>query len=155
MYNNKPKPIPFEDISDDELCQYCSRTNYGEIKFVDSPDGPIYCEGRWCEEAYDAYLEDFYNAKPDTEDEEFFGQHMTDEEFYQEYGFSKAIGVGIFKLSDDYKNFLKEFGTDGVIKYLNDIENSSVNIKNHSEESLSNSECISPMEEFFNKYNIK
>lgn len=147
MYNNKPKPIPFEDISDDELCQYCSRTNYGEIKFVDSPDGPIYCEDRWCEEAYDAYLEDFYNAKPDTEDEEFF----------RTYGITRETAKIINNMDDSIKNSLKIFGTDGTIKYLKDIENGvfADYTINDSEESLPNSGPISPMEEFFNKYNIK
>lgn len=155
MKYNNPKPIPFEDMDVEILCQYCEKTDYGNEAYYHTPHGIESCEGRWCEEAYDAYLEDFYNAQPDTEDEEFFGQHMADKEFYQEYGFPKEIASGVFNLSDNDKNFLKTFGTDGVIKYLNDIENNTVNIKNHSEESLPNLEPISPMEEFFNKYNIK
>lgn len=48
-----------EELFDvDGLCQYCSETNYGEHSCSSSPNGMICCEGRWCDEAYEAYLEE-------------------------------------------------------------------------------------------------
>ena len=142
MKHNKPKPIPFEDM-DRELCQYCEKTNYGNEAYYQTPHGIESCEGRWCEEAYDAYLEDFYNAQSDTEDEEFF----------RTYGITRETA----SMDDSIKNSLKIFGTNGTIKYLKDSENGVFTncAINDSEESLPNSGPISPMEEFFNKYNIK
>lgn len=42
----------------EELCNYCSRTEYGECKCVSTPNGYQSCEGAWCAEAYEAYLEE-------------------------------------------------------------------------------------------------
>lgn len=146
MKYNNPKPIPFEDM-DEELCQYCEKTNYGNEAYYPTSLGLESCEGRWCGEAYDAYLEDFCNAQPDTEDEEFF----------RTYGITRETAKTINSMDDSIKNLLRIFGTDGTIKYLKDSENGVFTdcTINDSEESLPNSESISPMEEFFNKYNIK
>lgn len=47
-----------EELQDsEELCKYCARTDYGTRKFCQTPNGYWSCEGSWCEEAYDAYLE--------------------------------------------------------------------------------------------------
>ena len=43
---------------DEKLCDYCSSTDYGRCKFSSSPNGAIFCEGRWCDSAYEEYLED-------------------------------------------------------------------------------------------------
>lgn len=46
-----------EDM-DEELCHYCLRTERGEYKSVGYPGGVHYCEGAFCTEAYDLYLEE-------------------------------------------------------------------------------------------------
>ncbi len=43
--------------TDDELCSYCYRTGGGEYAMVVTPNGLDACEGRFCEEAYEEYLE--------------------------------------------------------------------------------------------------
>ena len=43
---------------DEKLCDYCSSTDYGRYKCSSSPNGAIFCEGRWCDSAYEEYLED-------------------------------------------------------------------------------------------------
>lgn len=49
----------FEELCDKEgLCKYCYRTDYGESASYVSPTGVHFCEGRYCEEAYEAYLEE-------------------------------------------------------------------------------------------------
>lgn len=49
----------FEEMCDDmEICNYCSRTDYGEHKSYVTPSGFYSCEGSWCDEAYEAYLEE-------------------------------------------------------------------------------------------------
>jgi len=49
----------FEEMCDDEsICDYCSRTDYGEYKSEVTPNGYWSCEGSWCNEAYECYLED-------------------------------------------------------------------------------------------------
>lgn len=50
----------FEELFDvDGLCQYCSETDYGEHKYdISSRWGMISCEGRWCDEAYQQYLDE-------------------------------------------------------------------------------------------------
>lgn len=49
----------FEEMCDDEsICNHCSQTEYGEYKSVVTPNGCDFCEGRWCSEAYESYLED-------------------------------------------------------------------------------------------------
>lgn len=48
----------FQEMCDDEtICNYCYPTDYGEHKFVSYPGGCYMCEGRWCEDAYEDYLE--------------------------------------------------------------------------------------------------
>ena len=47
--------LPFIE-ADDELCSFCEAepdVNYG------SPDNPQFCEGTWCNNALEAYQEDF------------------------------------------------------------------------------------------------
>lgn len=51
--------LSFEEMQDQErLCEYCAPTDYGRKSFVVTPDGYNACEGTWCEEAYEAYLEE-------------------------------------------------------------------------------------------------
>jgi hypothetical protein len=48
-----------EEMQDsEELCKYCIKTDYGERKAMHTPNGYYTCEGSYCEEAYDAYLEE-------------------------------------------------------------------------------------------------
>lgn len=43
----------------DTLCSYCSATDYGEHRHdISSRWGMVSCEGNWCDEAYEAYLEE-------------------------------------------------------------------------------------------------
>lgn len=46
-----------ELATDDELCSYCYRTGGGEYSMIVTPNGLSACEGRFCEEAYEEYLE--------------------------------------------------------------------------------------------------
>ena len=63
-----PKPIsdfcyankPSLDSLEDELCNYCAATDYGEHKSYYSPSGIHMCEGRFCADAYEALVEDQY-----------------------------------------------------------------------------------------------
>lgn len=50
----------FEKLFDvDGLCPYCSETDYGEHKYdISSRWGMVSCEGRWCDEAYQQYLDE-------------------------------------------------------------------------------------------------
>lgn len=50
----------FKELFDvDGLCQYCSETDHGEHKYdISSRWGMISCEGRWCDEAYQQYLDE-------------------------------------------------------------------------------------------------
>lgn len=49
----------FEEMCDDEcICNYCSRTEYGEYKSGVTPDGYWSCEGSWCKDAYEDYLDE-------------------------------------------------------------------------------------------------
>lgn len=52
----RPGADSIEDL-DDGLCCYCRRTDYGEKAYVGSPSGGRYCEGRFCGEAYQEYLD--------------------------------------------------------------------------------------------------
>lgn len=49
----------FEKLFDrDGLCSYCSETDYGEHKYdISSRWGMVPCEGNWCDEAYQEYLD--------------------------------------------------------------------------------------------------
>ena len=50
--------LSFEEMQDQErLCKYCAPTEYGEKSFIVTPNGYNACEGTWCKEAYDDYLE--------------------------------------------------------------------------------------------------
>lgn len=54
----------FESM-DDELCEYCARTDYGKVKSYVSPTGYHACEGRFCGKAYRQYLDDNFSiARP-------------------------------------------------------------------------------------------
>ena len=54
----------FESM-DDELCEYCARTDYGKTKSYVSPTGYHACEGRFCDKAYRQYLDDNFSiARP-------------------------------------------------------------------------------------------
>ncbi len=49
----------FEELSDrEELCKYCSDTDYGKYGSYGTPNGPVFCEGRWCDKAYQEYLDE-------------------------------------------------------------------------------------------------
>lgn len=49
----------FQELCDsEEICNYCYCTDYGEHKFYSTPNGCWFCEGSWCDEAYEAYLEE-------------------------------------------------------------------------------------------------
>lgn len=54
FYEEKTKS--FKEL-DAELCQHCSATDWGEKAFISTPNGPIMCEGSYCDDAYEAYLE--------------------------------------------------------------------------------------------------
>lgn len=45
----------------EELCQYCSDTGYGEYKTYGTPNGPVMCEGRFCDKAYQEYLDENFS----------------------------------------------------------------------------------------------
>lgn len=55
-----------DELSDrEELCQYCSDTGYGKYATYGSPNGPVMCEGRFCDKAYQEYLdENFALTRP-------------------------------------------------------------------------------------------
>lgn len=42
----------------DELCKYCKDTDFGDNKEYTSADNYWSCEGRWCDKAYQNYLEE-------------------------------------------------------------------------------------------------
>lgn len=49
----------FEEMcNDDSICNYCFRTDYSEHKSYATPDGYCWCEGAWCDEAYESYLDE-------------------------------------------------------------------------------------------------
>jgi hypothetical protein len=43
---------------DESICDYCSPTDYGEHKSCHTPSGYYMCEGTWCKESYEVYLDD-------------------------------------------------------------------------------------------------
>ena len=49
------------DEMGDDLCKYCKATDYGDHKFCSTPNGPIFCEGAYCGEAYDEYRDQLYD----------------------------------------------------------------------------------------------
>lgn len=49
--------LSMEDLVE-ELCCYCSQTDYSDKKEIHTPSGVWMCEGTWCGEAYQAYLDD-------------------------------------------------------------------------------------------------
>ena len=49
----------FEELCDsEEICSYCSTTDYGEHKQGVTPSGYWSCEGAFCGEAYEGYLDE-------------------------------------------------------------------------------------------------
>lgn len=46
-----------EEMGDD-ICGYCFDTGYGECKSCVTPNGYWSCEGRWCKDAYEEYLDE-------------------------------------------------------------------------------------------------
>lgn len=63
---DQPKPLTdfhsakaksFDKMADDTLCFYCEETEGGKAAVIGTPNGPIMCEGAYCEEAYQAYLD--------------------------------------------------------------------------------------------------
>ena len=52
--------VPMKDL-DEELCSHCAATDYGEEKECHTPSGVWMCEGRWCDEAYQAYLDEEFS----------------------------------------------------------------------------------------------
>lgn len=60
------KPLSFNEISDidEELCKYCCCTEYGlNMKAKEASGASFGCEGAYCEEAYERYLEEFEDAE--------------------------------------------------------------------------------------------
>lgn len=54
---------PSEKDLDEELCSYCEQTEWGERRCYGTPTGPVMCEGSFCGEAYDLYLDENYALK--------------------------------------------------------------------------------------------
>ena len=49
----------FEEMCDDEsICDYCYQTDFGEQKSFVTPNGYVCCEGSFCQESYDSYLDE-------------------------------------------------------------------------------------------------
>ncbi len=49
----------FDEMCEDEtICGYCHNTDYGENKSCVTPNGYVCCEGTWCKDSYEDYLED-------------------------------------------------------------------------------------------------
>ena len=49
----------FEELCDeDSICNHCSATDYGEHKSCITPNGYWSCEGAWCKESYEKYLDE-------------------------------------------------------------------------------------------------
>lgn len=49
----------FEEMCNDEsICKYCYQTDYGENSFGTYPGGYYSCEGMFCKESYDSYLDE-------------------------------------------------------------------------------------------------
>lgn len=54
----KPGFIKYGEMDPEELCPYCADTDYGEKAFYGTPNGPVFCEGEYCDRAYQGYLDD-------------------------------------------------------------------------------------------------
>lgn len=54
---------PTMEQLDEEICSYCYRTEYGEKKSYSYPGGYVSCEGSYCPEAYDDYLEENWTLR--------------------------------------------------------------------------------------------
>lgn len=55
----------FAELDNEELCDFCPNEYFKEHRGVyGSPDGPIMCDGRWC----DCAFEDWLDADADEED---------------------------------------------------------------------------------------
>ena len=65
-FYNCGAPTLEELMDSEELCHYCSETDYGEHKYIISSYwGMVPCEGQWCDEAYKQYLdENFALTRP-------------------------------------------------------------------------------------------
>lgn len=57
LYEFYKHGAPTIEELDEQLCNYCIRTDYGEKRSCSTPDGYWSCEGAWCEEAYTEYLD--------------------------------------------------------------------------------------------------
>jgi len=57
-------PLSMTEL-DIKLCKFCIATDFGLRKVNTGPHD--LCEGRFCEEAYSNYLEDFQSKKDDVE----------------------------------------------------------------------------------------
>lgn len=56
---HKPSAENMEELLDCEiLCDYCYETGRGEYAFTSTPNGPVMCEGAYCDRAYQSYLDD-------------------------------------------------------------------------------------------------
>ena len=48
----------FEEMRDDEsICNYCRHTDFGDNKSCATPNGYWCCEGRWCKDSYESYID--------------------------------------------------------------------------------------------------
>lgn len=45
----------------EELCEYCNDTAYGRHRSYVCPSGYVSCEGRFCDKAYEQYLDDNFS----------------------------------------------------------------------------------------------
>ena len=53
-----------ELIYSEKLCNYCIDTDYGDKRFISTPNGLLMCEGRFCDGAYEVYLDSYVVKKP-------------------------------------------------------------------------------------------
>lgn len=62
------KILSAEELGD-KVCEYCKYTNYGEEDYHGemkySPDGFYGCEGSFCDEAYEYYLNHYEEEEED------------------------------------------------------------------------------------------
>lgn len=50
--------VKYNEMDPEELCTYCADIDYGEKAYYSTPNGPVMCEGAYCDRAYQAYLDD-------------------------------------------------------------------------------------------------